>query len=459
MLKTVALAAHFRELDVPGPSDQRNARPRVGSALWWYVWAVASAGALTTVFAVAALHAHDVPLLTHSPAFWLVAAPMAVTALRPIVPNGPGGNGTFALVVFLMALMMRFGLPAAVILCAMTMLVRGALYRQALHRNLFNTAQHILTLVAAWGVLRAFAIDPSPSRPWNLSEPHIKASQLIAVALAGLAYLIVNNGSVYIAASMVDSQPIMTIVREDLRELAVVGVAMVSLAPLVLVVMVEVWPLVPLFYPALLSMYRNATVSEQHEHDALHDSLTGLGNRELLHREASKALDALPRLGGGLALSVLDLDRFKLVNDSRGHATGDRLLQIVAERLNAAVRAGDLIARLGGDEFVVLVRNVPDVATARGAAVRMLGRVDGLCDIDGVPVELAVSLGVALAPQHGSDFDALLRRADRAMYIAKAAGSGVAVFDPERDDDRHRRLPLLIGDELEPEGTPVELVT
>ncbi len=93
---------------------------------------------------------------------------------------------------------------------------------------------------------------------------------------------------------------------------------MVSLSPLVLIVMVHEWPLVPLFYPALISLYYNAASSVANEHDALHDWLTGLGNRELLHREATRALDALPRQGGGVAVLVLDIDRFKSVNDTLG---------------------------------------------------------------------------------------------------------------------------------------------
>jgi len=126
------------------------------------------------------------------------------------------------------------------------------------------------------------------------------------------------------------------------------------------------------------------------------------------------------------------------VNDTLGHAAGDRLLQIVAERLMAVVRPADVVARLGGDEFVVLLHEVADLATARIAAVRLLDRVNGQCQIDGTLIELRVSVGVALAPEHGREFDGLLRRADRAMYVAKAAGCGVAMFDSQLDDHRRR---------------------
>jgi GGDEF domain-containing protein len=281
---------------------------------------------------------------------------MGVTAFRPVVPKGRSGDGTFALVVFLFALLMHVGLRPVVLLCVLTMFTRGALYRQALHRNLFNVGQHVLTLVAAWAVLRAFSINPSVANPWSFREPNINVVQLVAVLLAGLVYLIVNNGSVYVAVMLHEGLSLWHIVRDDARHLAVVGVAMVSLAPLVLVVMVHLWPFVPLFYPALVSLYHNATLSIAREHDALHDSLTGLGNRELLHREGSRALEAINRQGDGVAIFVLDLDKFKEVNDTLGHSAGDRLLQVVTERLLGAVRPDDVVARLGGDEFVVIVR-------------------------------------------------------------------------------------------------------
>lgn len=420
------------------PQDDRNARPRFGSALWCYVWSVIASATVVTVVAFAGLHVADLEAIARSPAFWLLSAPMAATALRPVVPNGRAGDGTFALVVFLFALLMHVGLAAAALLCVPTMVIRGLLYGQAVHRNLFNAGQHVLTLTASWGALRAFGIDPTPTHPWAFHEPGIEPVQLVAVGLAGLAYLAVNNGSVYIAISMIESRSLRSIVREDVRHLAVVGTAMVSLSPLVLVVMVHVWPLVPLFVPALASLYHNANLSMAREHDALHDPLTGLGNRQLLHREASRALDTLPKNDAGLALFVLDLDRFKEVNDTLGHAAGDRLLQIVAERLLGGVRPDDVVARLGGDEFVVLVHDVTDAGLARLAAVRLVEHVNGTFQVDGTAISLAVSLGVAVAPEHGCDFDALLRKADRAMYVAKAAGCGVAVFNPDRDGEPQR---------------------
>jgi|GEM_PF-1404504 len=419
-------------------TNHRNTTPARGSALWWYLWSVIVLAVTILVVAVGGLHHDDISAIVRRPAFWLVAAPMVVTTLRPIVPKNRAGDGTFALVVFLFALLLYVGLPAAAFLCSVTMLVRGAMYKQSFLRNVFNVAQHVVTLGTSWLVLRAFGIDPTPLHTWTFTESSIRVSELVAVGLAGIAYLVVNNGTVYIAVAISEGTSLFAIIREDVRHLAIVGVAMVSLSPLVLIVMVHMWPLVPLFYPALVSLYQNATLSVAREHDALHDSLTGLGNREMLHREASKVFDGSARQHVGIAVLVLDLDGFKGVNDQLGHAAGDRLLQVVAERLTAVVRPTDVVARLGGDEFVVIVQDVPSIALARTTAVRLLDRVYGPCQIDGNSLELRASLGVALAPDHGVDFDSLLRRADRAMYVAKGAGCGVAVFDPAQDGDRGR---------------------
>ena len=249
-------------------------------------------------------------------------------------------------------------------------------------------------------------------------------------------YLVINNGTVYIAVALSDGNSLLSIVREDLRHLAIVGVAMVSLSPLVLIVMVHMWPLVPLFYPALVSLYQNATLSVAREHDALHDSLTGLGNREMLHREASRVFEGLAAStpGSRCSCSTSTGSRASTTSSATRPATG--YLQVVAERLTAVVRPSDVVARLGGDEFVVIVQDVPSIAAARTTAVRLLDRVNGPCQIDGNSLDLRASLGVALAPDHGVDFDSLLRRADRAMYVAKAAGCGVAVFDPAQDGGR-----------------------
>jgi diguanylate cyclase len=174
------------------------------------------------------------------------------------------------------------------------------------------------------------------------------------------------------------------------------------------------------------------------------DALTGLPNRTLLHDRVEQALRTADRQGHEAALLLMDLDRFKEVNDTLGHALGDHLLFQVGHRLREALRAEDTVARPGGDEFAMLL---PD-ADLSGAlqVVDSLQRVfDQPFTLEGQVLHVRASIGVALAPNHGTDAAALLRCADVAMYVAKRAGSGHAVYDANEDPNTSDRL-ALIGD-------------
>jgi diguanylate cyclase (GGDEF)-like protein len=181
-----------------------------------------------------------------------------------------------------------------------------------------------------------------------------------------------------------------------------------------------------------------AAASRRLRHQALHDALTGLPNRTLLYRRAERALRG--ELG---AMLLIDLDRFKEVNDTLGHDYGDELLVEVAGRLARAVRRGDTLARLGGDEFAVLLDGLPH----RGAVAELAGRLqDALREpfaLRGVAIELEASIGVALYPEHGTALGTLLQRADVAMYEAKRGRHGVATYAADRDPYSADRLGLL----------------
>ncbi|WP_336921994.1 putative bifunctional diguanylate cyclase/phosphodiesterase [Aquipuribacter sp. SD81] len=179
------------------------------------------------------------------------------------------------------------------------------------------------------------------------------------------------------------------------------------------------------------------------EHESLHDPLTGLGNRALLGRAAG---DLLRRRGPAheqSALLVLDLDGFKLVNDSLGHAVGDRLLELVARALAGAVRPGDTVVRLGGDEFAVLASRLPTTEAALVVADSVERAVRQPFDVDGVSLEVGVSVGVAVSPADGDDLGTLLRRADVAMYQAKRDGGGSRRYDEAADPHDADQLRLL----------------
>ena len=182
-----------------------------------------------------------------------------------------------------------------------------------------------------------------------------------------------------------------------------------------------------------------AGASRRLRHQALHDALTGLPNRALLHRRAERDL----RGDDPAAMLLIDLDRFKEVNDTLGHDYGDALLIEVAERLGSALRRGDTLARLGGDEFAVLVAGAPDREAVIDVATRLQDALRRPFALRGVAVELEASIGVALYPEHGTNVGRLLQRADVAMYEAKRGRLGVATYTAERDPYSADRLGLL----------------
>jgi diguanylate cyclase (GGDEF)-like protein len=172
---------------------------------------------------------------------------------------------------------------------------------------------------------------------------------------------------------------------------------------------------------------------EQIKHMAGHDPLTGLPNRTLLREKLDREL---ARCGDGnaIALLCLDLDHFKDVNDTLGHAVGDLLLKEVTERLKSCLREGDNIARLGGDEFVVFQGSFQSREQAASLAQRLVDAIGETFKIDGQSIQIGVSIGVAMAPDDGDAADVLLRHADTALYRAKLSGRSThCFFEPSMD--------------------------
>ncbi|HKJ09920.1 MAG TPA: EAL domain-containing protein [Gammaproteobacteria bacterium] len=182
---------------------------------------------------------------------------------------------------------------------------------------------------------------------------------------------------------------------------------------------------------------KNAALTYQ----AHHDGLTGLPNRTLLHRHLQSLIRSASQHGESIALFVMDLDRFKDVNDTLGHPFGDQLLQLVGQRVSASLRADDIMARLGGDEFAVALP-----ATGRKQAVtcamRILHALEQPFVVEGLTLDVKTSIGIAVYPEHGEAPDRMVQHADTAMYKAKKAGVGYRFYDPDEDPHSLRRLTL-----------------
>ena len=164
------------------------------------------------------------------------------------------------------------------------------------------------------------------------------------------------------------------------------------------------------------------------QHQAMYDNLTGLPNRALFDDRLRQAILIGRREKQPFALIAMDLDRFKEINDTLGHAAGDRVLQHVATCARASLRESDTVARMGGDEFTVLLATANDIDGAVAAAKKILKALEAPLDISGQKVEIGASLGIALFPEHGDDPTVLLREADAAMYLAKQTHGGYKVY-------------------------------
>ncbi|WP_329256226.1 bifunctional diguanylate cyclase/phosphodiesterase [Actinoallomurus sp. NBC_01490] len=433
------------------PNNTRDTVPRRGSPLWIYVVSVTSAGIVALVASIAFLRAVDLQELVRNPLFWILACLIVLGELKPIVtPGSTETTGATISTTFTFATMLYAGLPTALVFQALAAAATGALRRRALHRTVFNVGQYTLSFTAAGLTLLAFGITASPSHVWVPD-----GADLLPMALAGTAYFLVNSGLVNAAIAFHERGSMLKAMRWNFGLQLLVHAALLGLAPLVTVAMSRSAAFVPLFVLPFIAVYLNASVSLSREYQAMHDALTGLPNRKLLivrteqalaearHRAERRAAqgrgaDEEPQQRVGLFL--LDLDRFKEVNDTLGHPTGDRLLQLVAHRLTHSVRPGDLVARLGGDEFAVLLPSVRDARAAREVAARLRAALGEPVRLDGNSFDLDGSVGIALHPDHAPDFELLMQRADVAMYVAKENRTGVEIYSPDRDRNSPERL-------------------
>ena len=187
---------------------------------------------------------------------------------------------------------------------------------------------------------------------------------------------------------------------------------------------------------------------EQLVHETLHDRLTGLPNRASFKRSVEEALEAAAASDRRTrtAVMIMDVDGFKDVNDDLGHHEGDAVLKLLASRLATAAAAVATVARIGGDEFAALVPHAFDDEIVRGIARGLLASLEQTVPVGRLEIALSASLGIAVAPDHGNTVNDLLKRADVAMYAAKSAASGIAMYEPLRHEKRSPRRLTLVGD-------------
>ncbi len=202
------------------------------------------------------------------------------------------------------------------------------------------------------------------------------------------------------------------------------------------------------FYLVMFRMVSRASArlrdsAARNDYLAHHDPLTSLPNRALLLDRLERAVVGARRHGTDVGVLLIDLDRFKEINDTLGHETGDALLQQVGERISGELRSVDTLARLGGDEFVVVLPDIKDADAAALVAQRLLDALHRPFTVRGVGLAVEASIGIACYPRHGADQGLLLQHADVAMYVAKQARGTYAVYDADSDVSSLSRITLL----------------
>ncbi|MET7614099.1 bifunctional diguanylate cyclase/phosphodiesterase, partial [Streptomyces seoulensis] len=349
-------------------------------------------------------------------------------------------GGTASGAALTLATLLLYGwVPAGLVSLTVVVLV-GAARRNCRREGLLHGAVDILAIGAGALVLGAFGRVGTVEAPWRPGNWGL--GTVPEVVLAAGAYLVVSRGLLwYLHAPRGGGVP--TIARTALVRQGLVAVALLGIAPLVCVVADARPALLPLFVIPLIALDSTLWMARARAEEQLRDPLTGLPNRQWLLERIWTALDDAERIGARSALMLIDLDRFRSVNDTLGHLAGDRLLLQIADRLKNALPDGAEAARLGGDEFAVLLPVADSTTSATRIARALVTALGSPLDLDGLTLVLEASAGVAVFPDHALDAEGMLRRADVAMYQAKRDRSGVEAYESKRDSNTPDRLALL----------------
>ncbi|GGT49341.1 putative bifunctional diguanylate cyclase/phosphodiesterase [Streptomyces purpureus] len=349
-----------------------------------------------------------------------------------------GGTGSGAALT--LAVLLLYGwVPAGLVSLAVVVLV-GAARRHRWRQGLLHGATDVLGIGGAALILAAFGDVPTVEEPWR---PGAWGWDVVPeVVLAAFAFLAVTRLLLWFALTP-QGGGLPTVARTALLRQGLVAVALLGIAPLICVVAMSVPILLPLFAVPLIALDSTLWIARARAEEQLRDPLTGLPNRQWLLERTWTALEEAEGDGARAALVLIDLDRFRSVNDTLGHLAGDRLLLQIAERLRLALPRGAEAARLGGDEFAVLLPTADSTTSAQRVARHLVAELSSPLDLDGLTLVLEASAGVAVFPEHALDAEGLLRRADVAMYQAKRDRTGVEVYESKRDSNTPDRLGLL----------------
>ncbi|EST28244.1 hypothetical protein N566_23075, partial [Streptomycetaceae bacterium MP113-05] len=349
-----------------------------------------------------------------------------------------GGTGSGAALT--LAVLLLYGWTPAALVSLAVVTLAGAARLHHWRQALVHGAVDILALGGAALARGPFRAGPSVDEPWTPADWDLFAvPELIGAAAV---YLLLTRALLWCCLAHPGTGLVST-ARTALLRQGLVAVALLGISPLIVVVGTHMSLVLPLFAVPLIALDSTLWIARARAEEQLRDPLTGLPNRQWLMERVWSALGEARRSETRTALVLIDLDRFRSVNDTLGHPAGDRLLLQIADRLRTALPRGAEAARLGGDEFAVLLPAVDSTTSAQRVARSLVGALGSPLDLDGLTLVLEASAGVAVFPGHAQHAEGLLRRADVAMYEAKRDRSGVEVYEATRDGNTPDRLGLL----------------
>jgi diguanylate cyclase (GGDEF)-like protein len=404
-----------------------------------YVAAVSVAGLIAGVSVVASLAGAEVRGAT--PAVVVLMILVIVGELYPIrVPLRDDAEDVTTSTAFMFATLLLAGPALAIIAQCTAALLSDLRSRKQWWKAIFNVGQYALSITGSWMVLVTIAPDLRLGAASGFATHHFAAVEFVATFAAGLVSFLLNNSLVIVAIAIAQRVPIVKELRNNLGFHTATTMVLIAQGPLIALAASRsiVWLL--LFIPGIYAVYRTASISVAKEKLATHDSLTGLPNRLLFRERLARML--CEDSTATLVVMLVDLDGFKEVNDTLGHHVGDSLLCQVGHRLDEQLGDHLTVARLGGDEFAV-VGPVADRGEATELGAEVLAVLQQPFALQDLPFHIEASVGGALYPEHATDVDALLQRADVAMYLAKEHGSGYETYNANTDRYSPRRLGLL----------------
>jgi diguanylate cyclase (GGDEF)-like protein len=372
-------------------------------------------------------------ITAHPYTFAVLTAGVVMGEMLPVkIPHRDSEEEIVLSTSFSIALLLAGGLGPAIIAQGVASIIQDSTARKPFWRIRFNVGQYTLSMVAAFAVMHVLGVDT------HLGSSHpFTSSQLPAVLVGAGAFLLVNACIVSVAVALYQGEPVLRYLRNNLFFVVVTACVLLFLAPIVIAAMAYSPLLLPLFLAPMFAIYNTVWQGARSEHAARHDSLTGLPNRLAFHEAAAAAIDDCERG----AMLLMDLDRFKEVNDTLGHHYGDLLLQRVSERVRENMREGDEIARLGGDEFAIFSPG-SDGQAGLGLARRVAESLRTPIELGDIVLDAPASVGIALFPEDGTDVATLLQKADVAMYRAKATHADPTLYEECYDHHSPAKLAL-----------------